>query len=345
MSNVAQLVRPGGFGGTWFAKRTMAGIFMAIVLVAASAVGSVAPAGANQVGTIQNQMAALQAQVAAGAARVHALTVAYDQANIAAGTLAQQVGTDTSRIAQLEAQVDSSKANLKRQAILSYTGATATSNVSVLSGGVDPSVRAEYLQIASGDITDAVDSYRTQAGLLATARATLSRQEQASRTAASAAYRARQQALVVAGSEQAQLDSLQSQLDQLVRAAEVADRPAPPSPTQGLPVNHGLVSVVRAIVTPPSAAPAAPAPAPAYSESGGVWLQLRECESGDNYRENTGNGFYGAYQFSASTWTDLGYPGRPDLEPPSMQDQAAQKLQSEAGWGQWPACAAALGLR
>jgi hypothetical protein len=71
---------------------------------------------------------------------------------------------------------------------------------------------------------------------------------------------------------------------------------------------------------------------------------LRECESSDNYQANTGNGFYGAYQFSQQTWTDLGYSGRPDLAPPSMQDQAAMKLQAESGWGQWPACAAALGL-
>ena len=40
----------------------------------------------------------------------------------------------------------------------------------------------------------------------------------------------------------------------------------------------------------------------------------------------------------------LGYPGRPDLEPPAMQDQAAMRLQAESGWGQWPACSAALGL-
>jgi hypothetical protein len=76
-----------------------------------------------------------------------------------------------------------------------------------------------------------------------------------------------------------------------------------------------------------------------------VWLQLRQCESSDNYAENTGNGFFGAYQFSQATWTGLGYPGRPDQEPPAMQDEAAMRLQAEAGWGQWPACSAALGLR
>ena len=74
------------------------------------------------------------------------------------------------------------------------------------------------------------------------------------------------------------------------------------------------------------------------------WLALRTCESSDNYQENTGNGYFGAYQFSQATWTGLGYPGRPDQEPPSMQDQAAATLQAESGWGAWPSCSAALGL-
>lgn len=80
------------------------------------------------------------------------------------------------------------------------------------------------------------------------------------------------------------------------------------------------------------------------SPSEGVWLELRECESSDNYQTDTGNGFFGAYQFVQSTWTSLGYPGRPDLEPPWMQDEAAEKDQAVSGWGQWPTCSAELGL-
>ncbi|HET9061636.1 MAG TPA: transglycosylase family protein [Acidimicrobiales bacterium] len=77
---------------------------------------------------------------------------------------------------------------------------------------------------------------------------------------------------------------------------------------------------------------------------GGAWLELRQCESGDNYAANTGNGFYGAYQFSGQTWSDLGYPGRPDQEPYWMQDQAAERLHAAQGWSPWPSCSAALGL-
>lgn len=80
-----------------------------------------------------------------------------------------------------------------------------------------------------------------------------------------------------------------------------------------------------------------------YSSSGGGggggnWAAVRQCESGGNYSANTGNGYYGAYQFSASTWHSLGYSGLPSNAPPSVQDQAAQQLAARSGMGQWPVC-------
>jgi hypothetical protein len=89
---------------------------------------------------------------------------------------------------------------------------------------------------------------------------------------------------------------------------------------------------------------AAPAPAP-VPVTGDVWARLRQCESGGRYDINTGNGYYGAYQFLLSTWNRLGYPGYPHQASPAVQDEAAQKLQARSGWGQWPACTRRLGLR
>ncbi len=83
---------------------------------------------------------------------------------------------------------------------------------------------------------------------------------------------------------------------------------------------------------------------PAVTPSGGAWAALRQCESGGDYTEDTGNGYYGAYQFSATTWHGLGYPGLPSDAPPAVQDQAAARLQARSGWGQWPACSRRLGL-
>jgi len=79
--------------------------------------------------------------------------------------------------------------------------------------------------------------------------------------------------------------------------------------------------------------------------TGDVWARLRACESGGRYSVNSGNGFYGAYQFHPRTWRNLGYPGLPHQAPPEMQDEAARKLQARSGWGQWPVCSRRIGAR
>jgi hypothetical protein len=76
----------------------------------------------------------------------------------------------------------------------------------------------------------------------------------------------------------------------------------------------------------------------------GDFAALRQCESSGNYAIDTGNGFYGAYQFDLGTWHGLGYSGSPNQASPATQDAAAEKLQAERGWEPWPACSAKLGL-
>ncbi len=76
----------------------------------------------------------------------------------------------------------------------------------------------------------------------------------------------------------------------------------------------------------------------------GVWAKLAQCESGGNPRTNTGNGYYGLYQFSLPTWRAMGGSGLPSDASAGEQTRLAQKLQARSGWGQWPACARKLGL-
>jgi resuscitation-promoting factor RpfA len=66
--------------------------------------------------------------------------------------------------------------------------------------------------------------------------------------------------------------------------------------------------------------------------------RLRVCESSDRYHINTGNGYYGAYQFNRSTWRGLGYSGRPDRAAKRTQDAATRKLHDQRGWSPWPSC-------
>jgi hypothetical protein len=100
---------------------------------------------------------------------------------------------------------------------------------------------------------------------------------------------------------------------------------------------------------PKPAAPSVPRPAVAASRAPGVTdellTRLRNCEAGGRYGANSGNGYYGAYQFSAGTWRSLGYGGLPHQASPEQQDEAARRLQARGGWHQWPACSRRIGAR
>jgi hypothetical protein len=87
------------------------------------------------------------------------------------------------------------------------------------------------------------------------------------------------------------------------------------------------------------------APAPVYSNNGGVWDRLAQCESGGNWSINTGNGYYGGLQFSAASWQAAGGRGLPHQASKADQIERAKVLQSSQGWGAWPACSSKLGIR
>ena len=73
------------------------------------------------------------------------------------------------------------------------------------------------------------------------------------------------------------------------------------------------------------------------------WYQLRMCESTNRYDINTGNGYYGAYQFDQSTWESVGGTGQPHQASPAEQDYRALILYRERGWEPW-VCAGLVGL-
>jgi hypothetical protein len=65
---------------------------------------------------------------------------------------------------------------------------------------------------------------------------------------------------------------------------------------------------------------------------------IAACESGGNPQTDTGNGFYGKYQFSLDTWQAVGGAGNPAQASEAEQDRRAAALMAQAGPGQWPVC-------
>ncbi|MBU8861097.1 MULTISPECIES: transglycosylase family protein [unclassified Micromonospora] len=81
---------------------------------------------------------------------------------------------------------------------------------------------------------------------------------------------------------------------------------------------------------------------PAAPASAGVnWDAVARCESGGNWKINTGNGYYGGLQFSRATWNGYGgrkYAARADLASRSEQIAVAEKVLRGQGIGAWPVC-------
>jgi LysM repeat protein len=82
------------------------------------------------------------------------------------------------------------------------------------------------------------------------------------------------------------------------------------------------------------------------SAAGTVWDRVAKCESGGNWKINTGNGYYGGLQFSNSTWR--GYGGRKyasNAHKATKAEQIAIARRTLAGQGPraW-SCAGRAGL-
>lgn len=69
-----------------------------------------------------------------------------------------------------------------------------------------------------------------------------------------------------------------------------------------------------------------------------AWAQLRFCEARARYDIDTGNGYYGAYQFDLTTWVGVGGTGNPAHAPPEEQDARARYLYALRGNQPWPVC-------
>lgn len=70
--------------------------------------------------------------------------------------------------------------------------------------------------------------------------------------------------------------------------------------------------------------------------SGDIFARIRQRESGGNYAANTGNGYYGAYQYNDGTWGGYGGYRHASDAPPAVQDQKAAETYARRGCSPWP---------
>jgi Transglycosylase-like domain len=231
----------------------------------------------------------------------------------------------------------------------------------------DVSAGQAYLGFAENKLESTVSTLNDDRHSLSVASKTESTAIQSAETAAQATESDRSTVLSSVRTEQQLLSSVNGQLAALIAqqaaaqaaaaaaaAARAAAAAAATSTTIG--TSTGTASATSG-TTPPQPAPttagppsitslttsASPIPSGSLSAA---FAGIRNCESSDDYSLNTGNGYYGAYQFSIGAWDGVGESGLPSAAAPAVQDTAAYSLYKRAGgFSPWPECAAILGLR
>lgn len=96
--------------------------------------------------------------------------------------------------------------------------------------------------------------------------------------------------------------------------------------------------------TPTPTATPTPTPNPVDPANDDIWFKIADCESHQNWGDNTGNGYFGGLQFSQGAWNSVGGVGSPSDASQDEQISRGKMLQGQRGWGAWGACARALGL-
>ena len=77
----------------------------------------------------------------------------------------------------------------------------------------------------------------------------------------------------------------------------------------------------------------------------GPWDRVAKCETNGDWATDTGNGFYGGLQFTASTWRSFGGAGMPHQASRDEQIAVGTRVLAAQGWKAWPVCSRKLGLR
>jgi hypothetical protein len=95
------------------------------------------------------------------------------------------------------------------------------------------------------------------------------------------------------------------------------------------------------IAQQPATKPAADEAVPETTKGSATLASIARCESGGNPTAVSASGRYrGKYQFSRTTWRELGGKGDPAKAPEAVQDEMAARLFAQRGASPWPVCGA-----
>jgi len=319
------------------------------------------PSGAHAT-TTKDKIAQVRAQIDAVAQR-------WFQAQNHAAQLAQQISDAEHAIHDAQARVFVTRAVAMARAVMLYK--TSNVELSPVFGNdpLDSARRAKLADQANANSEDAIGQLTAAMQDLQSQRSTLEKdrtqqqkvlrqvaQERAALDAQLASLRAQAQHEAAAALAAARSAAARAQAQARLRAfVQLAAGGNSRGGGNSAPAATAAPVALPAAPAAPPAAPPPPDPAPVFSApapAGGggsshhsdpFLVCTRARESSGNYSTNTGNGYYGAYQFLPATWDSVAvHIGRMDLvgvlpsaASPADQDTIAWALYQWQGKGPW----------
>jgi hypothetical protein len=305
------------------------------------------PVTAATEGSLRARAATVEGHLAAESAALHSNAIAYLSQRSTYDHLITAETNTRSRVRAIEHSVEVQRAVVRAAALSAYVNAGKSSPIGLYLDGrpSDLATSAAYARAANDHIASSIAALNGNEVTLS-ANLKIERFQVASAgDALAATVASRTSVLAAVNAERSSLSSLNGALAVLVQRQEIARQKAEADAA----ARAAAAAAAAASSTPNSGPPAvvgSPATiAPVATGSlSAAFAAIRRCESSGNYSLNTGNGYYGAYQFSAATWSRLGGSGIASSASPAAQDAAAYKLYQSSGWGAWPECAAVSGL-
>jgi hypothetical protein len=308
------------------------------ILVAATAS---AGAGTSTTGNLQSQASAIATELAQDNDQLNSLGEQYLTAKSEYADAIAAARRTSGVVVRIEHLLGHDRNDVAAAAIGAYVTAGSTTELGtyLLEKPDEVAVEQTYLNFASNKLSSAIASYQGDETHLRTSLAVETHEAAVAKEALARTTAARTSVVGTLGREQRLYDSVQGQLARLV-AAQLAAQQAAAAKSQAAQGTNGNQT------GPPSLAGTqgigtSPIPNGSLSQD---FAELRNCEASGDYQTNTGNGYYGAYQFALATWLGLGETGLPSDAPPAVQDAAAYLLYQRDGWHPWPACSAILNL-
>jgi hypothetical protein len=316
-------------------------------VISVTAVAASGPVAADQVASLKAQATQIAQDLVLEQLQIDSYQQHYDvdtakvqRDEAAIGSTQNQIQSDTGRVGR-------DRHRLQAEAVRAYINLSPEVNATaaLFENAKQTPTKAEYEEVASGDIALTIDTLHTDEHGLRAQRATLQQQEAQDQTTTN------QEATLASSARQtgAQLASKQSEITGELAVAvaqqQAAQAAAAAAAVRAAQSKAAAATATRAPTPTSVAAPQDGATASSGDPSLPPFLQcVLQAESGGNYSAVSPDGTYmGGFQFSQATWNEAaelaGMPQLVNVPPneatPAEQDDLAIALYNADGQQPW----------